>query len=308
MTDTGILQSNTSDLGGSLTGSATPNRVCRGLSRSGVFCYMENDMPILRIKKRDNPFVQIDKRPINDERLSWKAKGILVYLLSKPDDWKVWIKDLVKRAHDGKASVRSGIQELMDAGYVARHQGRTEDNRWGEVEYTVREVPLTGFQQAGNQEPGNRDAENRTHTKNDLTNTDLSENEVKDCPANAGGEQQPSKPIDIILAADPPVWVKPEKPPAVKRYRVNTNLWPRKPLWKEIDEIVGHNEDDLLFWGQVVHAYVGLGWNPKNVSGMLEFYQRREIPSTKPKRARPTRQALDPQTFITGKYQDSIRR
>lgn len=40
-------------------------------------------MSIVRINKRDNPYVQIDHRVLEDTRLSWKAKGLLAYLLSK---------------------------------------------------------------------------------------------------------------------------------------------------------------------------------------------------------------------------------
>ncbi len=42
---------------------------------------------IVRVNKRSNPYVVIDKTALNDDRLSWKAKGVLCYLLSLPDDW-----------------------------------------------------------------------------------------------------------------------------------------------------------------------------------------------------------------------------
>lgn len=85
---------------------------------------------IIRVKKKRNPFVTIDKTPLLDERLSWKARGIMAYLLTKPDDWEVSICNLVNVSkHDGKKAAQSGIKELEEAGYVARfrlqdHQGR----------------------------------------------------------------------------------------------------------------------------------------------------------------------------------------
>ena len=50
----------------------------------------------------------------------------------------------------------------------------------------------------------------------------------------------------------------------------------------QVIDAVGTNTEDVSFWHAVCDAYVGLGWNPKNVKVMLEFYDRREIPSSNP--------------------------
>lgn len=134
---------------------------------------------IVRVSKIENPFVQVDKGAVNDERLSWKARGMLVYLLSKPDDWTVRVTDLVRRAPDGEAAVRSGLQELQDAGYITVRQDRKPDGTWAPTEYTVYEHP----QAAQDPQPENHQplcgfplavepvAENRPITNNDSTNT-----------------------------------------------------------------------------------------------------------------------------------------
>ena len=44
---------------------------------------------IVKIKKRTHPFAMIDARALNDPRISWKAKGLHAYLMSKPKDWRV---------------------------------------------------------------------------------------------------------------------------------------------------------------------------------------------------------------------------
>lgn len=75
-------------------------------------------MKIKIVKKRENPFVQIDKKAINDKRLSWKAKGILAYLLSKPDGWRINTEDLYNRSIDGYDSLKNGMKELILAGYM----------------------------------------------------------------------------------------------------------------------------------------------------------------------------------------------
>ena len=69
-------------------------------------------------------------------------------------------------------------------------------------------------------------------------------------------------------------------PQSVKIFRENANRYPAKSWFKTIHETVGDIPEDLELWGKIVHAYVGQGWNPTNVSNMLEFYKMREIPKS----------------------------
>jgi hypothetical protein len=73
---------------------------------------------IIRVQKRENPYVQIDKRPLEDMRLSWRAKGILAYLLSKPDSWTVQASDILNHGTEGRDAVRSAMGELRNLGYA----------------------------------------------------------------------------------------------------------------------------------------------------------------------------------------------
>ena len=63
---------------------------------------------------------------LNNSELSWKAKGILAYLLSKPDNWKVIISNIVNNAIDGKGSVYKGLKELNEHGYYHKTTIRDE--------------------------------------------------------------------------------------------------------------------------------------------------------------------------------------
>ena len=64
---------------------------------------------IIRAPRRYR-FVTINQDAVEDSRLSWAARGLLGYLLSRPDDWKVLIKDLQHRGDLG----RDGIYKLME--------------------------------------------------------------------------------------------------------------------------------------------------------------------------------------------------
>lgn len=76
------------------------------------------------VKNKNNPYVMIDRRPVDNPKLSFKAKGILVYLLSRPDGWEVSVADLIKHGTDGEAAVRSGLKELKEAGHMRYTQSR----------------------------------------------------------------------------------------------------------------------------------------------------------------------------------------
>lgn len=97
---------------------------------------------IVRIVKRENPFLQIDKTSLKDKRLSWKAKGLLCYLISLPNDWKLYLNELQRHAKDGRDSTSSGINELIKFGYVIRNQRKDLNGKFMPTEYFVYEIPM----------------------------------------------------------------------------------------------------------------------------------------------------------------------
>jgi hypothetical protein len=74
----------------------------------------------IRIQKKRHNFVLMDKGFLNDNRLSFKAKGILAYLLSKPDNWHMTVPDLINHAQDKKSAIYAGLKELKAAGYFSK--------------------------------------------------------------------------------------------------------------------------------------------------------------------------------------------
>ena len=99
---------------------------------------------IFRIKKdKDNPYVILNKQFLNNSDLTLKGKGLLTYLLSLPDDWKIYEDEIVKHHKDGKASVRSAIKELISTGYIERERIRNSSGQLNGYNYYVYEVPTT---------------------------------------------------------------------------------------------------------------------------------------------------------------------
>ncbi|MFK4417152.1 putative phage protein (TIGR02220 family) [Bacillus sp. RC251] len=96
-------------------------------------------MATFRVSK-DKNYTTINNTGLRDERLTWKAKGILAYILSLPDDWVFYMEEVAKHSKDGIASLKAGMKELKECGYVKRFPIKGEDgkiNRWETIIYEV---------------------------------------------------------------------------------------------------------------------------------------------------------------------------
>ncbi|WP_042472858.1 DnaD domain-containing protein [Bacillus ndiopicus] len=93
---------------------------------------------IVRVEKNKD-YTIINNTSLYDERLSWKAKAIHVFMLSKPDDWTFHNIELMKWAKDGRDAFASGLKELKDHGYVKkeRRHGENGEFDWVTVVYEV---------------------------------------------------------------------------------------------------------------------------------------------------------------------------
>ena len=100
----------------------------------------ESKKNIVRVQKnKENPYVMINKSCLNDANLSWAAKGLHSYLLSLPDDWEIYIDELVKHTSAGRDHTYRVVNELLEHGYMEKVQYRCEGKILG-LNYTVFEV------------------------------------------------------------------------------------------------------------------------------------------------------------------------
>lgn len=98
-------------------------------------------MATFRVFKESGEFVTVHKAFIHDASIGWKAKGILLYLLSRPNDWKIYETELIKHTSDGLSSLKSGIKQLEEAGYIKRVRKRDDKGRMQGYDYEVYEQP-----------------------------------------------------------------------------------------------------------------------------------------------------------------------
>ncbi|HUX64322.1 hypothetical protein [Sulfuricella sp.] len=90
----------------------------------------------------ERDFTVLNNKIIRDDRLSWKATGLLVWLLHLSPEWKLYLTAIKKFKKDGSESTRSGLQELMNIGYVQVKEIR-EGGRYKGTEWIITDNPGT---------------------------------------------------------------------------------------------------------------------------------------------------------------------
>ncbi len=92
----------------------------------------------MRIRRLHNPvgWTTVPNALIEDRSISWRARGILVYLLSRPDGWDTDSERLAEQAGlpgedrqsaaEGRDAVRRALNELDDANYLHRVKRQTQ--------------------------------------------------------------------------------------------------------------------------------------------------------------------------------------
>lgn len=102
---------------------------------------MANNNTITR-KYYDKGFTSMANDCLKDDRLSWKAKGIIAYVQMLPPNWVLNIRDLTNRATDGRDSLYSGIKELEKCGYCTKTMKRNPDGTIAGYAYEICDKPI----------------------------------------------------------------------------------------------------------------------------------------------------------------------
>ena len=97
-------------------------------------------MAIIKVLKRENPYVQIDKTGIDDPNLSWEATGLLTYLVGRPNNWKVNVMHLSSVKKNKETATRKALLELRKYNYCHLFEIR-KGGKYIEKFYLVFEVP-----------------------------------------------------------------------------------------------------------------------------------------------------------------------
>jgi len=157
---------------------------------------------IIRVVKRDSPYVQIDKTALEDPGLSFRAKGLHAYLMSRPDNWIPNPLQLATVSREGRDAVKAALRELQEAGYYERRREQKEDGTfcWVGNVYEVSKVheptdgnPGDGFPVTGKPVTGNPSTGESAVIKKEVIKKDKQERKNNSC-ATPPRDQKPKKP------------------------------------------------------------------------------------------------------------------
>ena len=97
-------------------------------------------MPTFRADKIRN-YTVMSNHHLQNHSLSLKAKGLMSFMLSLPEDWDYTMTGLARLSSDGISAVRSCVRELEEHGYLKRRRVRDENGHFADTEYTIIEIP-----------------------------------------------------------------------------------------------------------------------------------------------------------------------
>jgi hypothetical protein len=99
-----------------------------------------SDAVIIRRKVTSN-FTVLDNAIIRDTRLSWKALGLLVRLLSLPPNFKLRLVSLSRERPSGRDATRSGLKELEQSGYLTIVREREASGKFTTTTWIIQDKP-----------------------------------------------------------------------------------------------------------------------------------------------------------------------
>ena len=110
-------------------------------------------MAVLKNKTQGN-YTIVSQNIMRDQNLSLTERGMLLTLLSLPDNWNLTIKGLCQILPDGKDKVSKTLNSLIEKGYITREQNRDGRGKFDSTNLEVHESPITSTSPSPNAQSG----------------------------------------------------------------------------------------------------------------------------------------------------------
>ena len=97
---------------------------------------------IIRTEKNKD-YTVIANFALNDSNLSLKAKGLWVYIMTKPDKWNINGRGLAEQLKESRPTINTILKELEEHGYLQRGVVRENNGKFSQSENILYEQPWT---------------------------------------------------------------------------------------------------------------------------------------------------------------------
>lgn len=200
----------------------------------------------------DNPYVMIRKASMQVRGMSFDTRGLLGYLLTKPEDWEVHPTDLMKEGACGRDRVYRMLGDLRARGFVELIDHRDpKTGRHTAYEYIVHESPLPENPHAGEPDTANPD-----HTNNGFEPS----NDLTDDPPDGGQSPKPKRKRKKAEPATP----TPREPTPIRLLAEALSLAFGLP----IDD--RSPKDASAYYGVAKDLHAAQ-WTPDDIPGLCEY-------------------------------------
>lgn len=130
---------------------------------------------VIKRRSRKENFTTVNNEYLQDAALSWKAKGLITYIMSLPPDWRLNVRDLKNRSKDGRDATAAGLRELIENGYCQRLEIRKNGGEFGGYSYEVSDLKEFAQPETENPFTVNPETENPNTGNPQLINTNNSQ-------------------------------------------------------------------------------------------------------------------------------------
>jgi len=107
---------------------------------------------MIKRSPRTGGYTTIQNDVLSDKRLSWAARGLHHYLLSKPDDWCVSVADLMKQGDLGRDAIYKRLNELATHRYAKSQRVREASGKLGRTDWIIYDTPYPEKPDTANQD------------------------------------------------------------------------------------------------------------------------------------------------------------
>lgn len=186
-----------------------------------------------------------------------------------------YINQLVEK---GWLDQRSNPTQKWDRTFQYRPNIHKIQQDLAKLGYTLEGYPLLNIY----------NGEQENYTQSDKNLPAIPETTIKTTTKRKEGALAPAPPKSAGTVPEPAPEPTPEqeitaisvKHPAIKAFQAEMHRYPRKEQFADIAAAVGEKPEDVEFWQRVVKAWKLLPYAPTNICGMLEYFGKKEIPTT----------------------------